>query len=449
MIAVVLALQTALWLTICFVFARGRIASPFHPLTFYLAFHGIVFVVRPILVYTFHFERVFFYMWFYPTNDQAIFALTLSSVGLIAFTAFSWIGDTTPPDWDRSIEPGLTKPEWVAYVMLAMTTGPIALYSAYLNVGTTLGGADLVHLDRDPLTGNAVLTNTTGYLTAAELALLPLCLLLIWGGRFRLWSFIPYLVYLAYHLYVGWERWTIILSLSMLMLLYLTWKGKRAIPLSFLALLIPVYFVFHLLGENRDYFKAFFEGQPVEETGRNAGQSWSDMLDGQEFANFDYLTYVIDVVPEKSDTYSYFTQYLQIFTEPIPRILWPEKPIGPPINLVNLNDYGNFVGLTVSLVGDGWISAGWLGVLVTLGVAGFLLARIHHAYWRGEATTYKIFLYCTLLPLSLQWFRDGGISIVKFVTFTTGWVVLWQGFVVLLHVLRIIPQAQHTVSTDH
>ena len=432
MLDLVLAFQTVLWLSICFAFARSRVASLFHPLAYYLAFHGIVFVARPILVYTFHFERVFYYMWFYPTDDQAIFALALSSIGLLAFTVCSLLGDMTPPDWTRPFEPGFTRPEWLAFFLLAISTAPIGLYAAYLSAGTLVNGDNLVQFNLDPVTGHTLLANTSGYLLNMQLAFLPLGLLLIWGARFRPWSFIPYIAFLGFHMYLGWARWTIILSLGMLAMVYLTWKGKRVISLSLLAALLPLYLVFHQLGQDRDYFKGLFYEQPVEDTSTNTDQFWTNLLDGQEFANFDYLTYVVDVVPEQSGTYSYFTQYLEIFTAPIPRALWAEKPDGPPINLVNLNSYGNFVGLTTSLVGDGWISGGWIGVVLTLGLAGFILARIHHSYWRGKATTYKIFLYCTLLPLSLQWFRDGGISIVKFVTFTTGWIVLWHGIVLLL-----------------
>jgi hypothetical protein len=52
--------------------------------------------------------------------------------------------------------------------------------------------------------------------------------------------------------------------------------------------------------------------------------------------------------------------------------------------------------------------------------------RLHRWFWTGEATNFKILAYCTYLPLTMQWFRDGGISIAKFVLFAVMPLVLWQ-----------------------
>jgi hypothetical protein len=79
-------------------------------------------------------------------------------------------------------------------------------------------------------------------------------------------------------------------------------------------------------------------------------------FDTQDYANFDFLSYVVWLVPEKSGAYSYGLQYLQLLTEPIPRILWGGKPVGPPVKTgVDLYAYANFNGLTVSMAGR------WLG----------------------------------------------------------------------------------------
>ncbi|WP_207436492.1 hypothetical protein, partial [Sabulibacter ruber] len=65
-----------------------------------------------------------------------------------------------------------------------------------------------------------------------------------------------------------------------------------------------------------------------------------DSLAGQDLGNFDYLSFILWVVPKESGTYTWFTQYLQLFTEPIPRVLWPAKPIGPPVQYFSLHDFG-------------------------------------------------------------------------------------------------------------
>lgn len=426
MLPVVLGFQTIIWLALCYMFATGRSGSLFHPFCYYLFFHGIVFVARPILEYAFNFHGAFDYMWFYPTEAQIIFALLVSTVGLIAFAIFGWAMDGSVPQLERPIPDGFSPAEWRAFMIVLVLILPVGLYSFYLDLGQGLGGSDLIQGYHDPTTGIYILTNTTGYVASAEGALIPCCLMLIWGARFRPWSFVPFLAYIAIHLYIGWGRWAFILSIAMLGLLALHRRHSRWMRPSWIIIGLATFVVFQQLGENRDYVKELVSGEPhdVDVIARN--QPWIERFDGLDLANFDYLTYIIDIVPAKSETYSYFTQYLQLFTEPVPRILWPGKPIGPPIDLVNLNAYGNFVALTESLVGDGWISLGWLGVFVTLGLVGYITSRLHRWFWRGEATNFKILVYCSFLPLTMQWFRDGGISIAKFVFFAVLPLIIWQ-----------------------
>jgi len=436
MIGVVLAFQAAIWLALSFLFIRSRNASVFHPFAYYLTFHGIVFVIWPILQYALGFEFVFYYMWFYPSEETMISTLMLTTLGLFGFAIFSWLTDNGVPRFDRPNPPGYTTDEWWAFIILAVLLVPLALYAIYLNTGTTAAGTPLVVMQRNIDTGIMGNTNETGYLTSAETVLIPLSLMLIWGTRFRLWSFLPLILHFVVKLQNGWGRWAFVLPLMSLGLLFLCRRKKRWVPLSFIAAAIPVFIIFHQLGENRTAYQSWFTGETdaqANQTYNTKGEGrWIDQFDGLDFANVDYLAYVYDVVPKESETYSYFTQYLQLFTEPIPRVLWPGKPFGSPINLVNLNDYGVFLGLTPSIIGDGWISAGWFGVFVTLGIVGYLTKRMHSWFWSGNASNLKILTYCIFVPLTIQWYRDGGISITKFMLFTIGPIFLWRG------ILRVI-----------
>ncbi len=422
----ILAFQAFVWLLISGLFIQSRNASIFHPFSFYLAFHGLVFVVRPIMEYAFGFEQVFFYMQFYPSEDQLEQALFLTTAALVVFAIASHALDAAPRLWP--ISDGFNARQWRAFIATAIILGPIVVYSTWLaiqdSVNTESGNA-LVQADRDVSTGIMTFSNTTGYLVDAGKTAGVLCLMLIWGTRFRLWSFIPLALYVLERMYEGWARWTIVLPLISLAMLYSARRGKRWLPVGVIAVAIPLFVIFQQLGENREAFKALLLGQTIEETAKD-DRSWIERQDNLDFANFDYLTYVMSVVPEKSQTYTYFTQYLQLFTEPIPRVLWPSKPIGPPIQLVNLNDYGDFVGLTVSIVGDGWLSAGWLGTIITILTVAGTVSAAHRWLWRSEMSTFKILIYCTFLPLTLQWYRDGGISIAKFVLFSLAPIVLWH-----------------------
>ena len=161
-------------------------------------------------------------------------------------------------------------------------------------------------------------------------------------------------------------------------------------------------------------------------------------LDTQDFANFDYLAAVVSIVPARTGTYSYGSQYLQLFTEPIPRILWKGKPVGAPVSFFSLNQYANFTGLTVSLVGDGWLSGGWIGVVITMVLAGIILGLAHRSFWAKTSLPIPSMLYITFLGISPNWFRDGGISVFKFLMFT--WLpLLLLPVVVWLLNGRVVP----------
>lgn len=170
-------------------------------------------------------------------------------------------------------------------------------------------------------------------------------------------------------------------------------------------------------------------------------QSVQDKLrtryDSPDFANFDFLTYVVAVVPARTETYTYGAQYLQLFTEPIPRKLWPGKPAGAPVRLFNLNNYGNFLGMTPSLVGDGWMSGGWIGIVVTMTLVGGLLGAAHRWFWKRADSPMESLFYMVGLALVPQWFRDGGISITKFLFWNLAPLVLWVGLSWLMGQRRV------------
>jgi len=441
MTPILLAGQAAIWLIVCYIFASGRASSVFHPFAFYLAFHGIVFVLRPILVYAFGLEAVFFVMRFYPSAEEFNFTLLLSTAAMLVFGVVTWRVQGPLPHFDRQARTGFGRAERHALAFVVVLLAPIAIYSVLIGIQSTVDTGttgSVIEMERDVNTGVIGFSNTTGYIVDAQMVIGPLSLMLIWAYRFRPWSFLPLLIYLAERAYIGWGRWTIVLTLMTLGLLFLTTRKLRWIPVYMIAAAVPVLIIFQQLGEQREVFQALITGDVIDEDPILAGGNWVERHDSPDFANFDFLTYVVDAVPAKSGTYSYFTQYLQLFTEPIPRILWSGKPYGPPIQLVNLNEFGNFVGWTTSLVGDGWISGGWLGVIVTMTIVAWLTMRMHRWFWSGAATNFKVLVYCAFLPLTLQWFRDGGISIAKFVFLTIGPLLLWRLVAQMLERRRVV-----------
>src|SRR5579864_86898 len=86
MIEIALAAQILLWIVVLGLFLVSGQASVFHPVTVYLAFHWLVFVLRPILVQGFGFDTNWNYMMFKPTDAYFVKTLAVSSVALVCFT---------------------------------------------------------------------------------------------------------------------------------------------------------------------------------------------------------------------------------------------------------------------------------------------------------------------------------------------------------------------------
>jgi hypothetical protein len=68
-IALIFSVASFLW--IGFAYVRSPLFSVFHPLTFYLAFHGIVFVFRPVVVYLMDYRLIYQVYQFTPSLSPA------------------------------------------------------------------------------------------------------------------------------------------------------------------------------------------------------------------------------------------------------------------------------------------------------------------------------------------------------------------------------------------
>lgn len=86
--------------------------------------------------------------------------------------------------------------------------------------------------------------------------------------------------------------------------------------------------------------------------------------------NFLRLAQLIDFFPEQVG-YVYHQTLFHALTLPIPRVLWPGKPAGPGFDLPFLLGYKG-VSLSCSIIGELWVSLGWIAVAV----GGWVLGRL-------------------------------------------------------------------------
>jgi hypothetical protein len=431
-----LCAQVIIWLIVIGVFLASGQASLFHPVTWYLAFHGLVFILRPFLVHYYGFDSVWIYMRLEPDPEQLIRTLIVSSLGLVVISLTCLFVGRTRLAFAEGSPPAFSREQGVALVLMTITLLPLIAYSIFKAGGDT-GGMTAAN-------GIYILTKSTGYVNDAQFMLAPLLCLWLVKTRFHWLNLAPILLYVAYRSWCGWARWTILLFFITVVLQYCWYHRVRWLPVWLIVAALPFLILFNVLGKNRDILQDYLKTGTwdVEQfnhaPGATVAEKRQQRLDTQDFANFDYLAAVVSIVPARTGTYSYGSQYLQLFTEPIPRILWKGKPVGAPVSFFSLNQYANFTGLTVSLVGDGWLSGGWIGVVITMVLAGIILGLAHRSFWAKTSLPIPSMLYITFLGISPNWFRDGGISVFKFLMFT--WLpLLLLPVVVWLLNGRVVP----------
>jgi hypothetical protein len=391
--------------------------SIFSPFVWYYIFHVFVFLIRPIIAHAYDLNIAYEYMQFNPTDHDYAVTHLVVSIGLLAFM-HGYMNSIYTYRQSKIVDKILTlNIQWKPLILTWITLLPLALYSIYMGANTLLGNEAGVQMDR--VNGVAINTSHIGYLVDAQFLMIGLCVLLIYKLNFKWYSYFPLVLYLFFRALTGWARWSILLTIFNVVFLFLHKQRKKWPPLAAIYYSLPIILIFYFLGRDRSILFNLFMGYGPSEVVTITDVSVFQFLDGLDFANFDYLSYIIAHVPNVSGTFTWGTQYLQIFTEPIPRLWWPGKPAGPPILLVDLNSFGNFVGLTTSTLGDGWMTLGFPGAMIAQYLFGNILGKAYKWFKANPDSALVSIIYLTLSSLFIMLYRDGGIlSMLKFLLAT-------------------------------
>lgn len=445
--AIVLILQTGIFLLAVVLFLRTRYAAFYHPFSVYLIFHFLVFVLRPWLEYFAGFHQVWNYMQFQPTYEDRAYALAVSSATLFV-AGFALHRTTKAVVNSRKTEFHVSsKLDRRVLFILWVLLGPISIYSMKSIINgfseDVAGHIDAQHLSN----GMTIFINTTGYLIDAQNMLFGLGIITIVIMNFKPVSYIPLLAFICVRLFIGSGRWGGIIPLFSLSMLLLLRQGRKW-PSTRVLILAPLLLgLFTIIGEDRDAARKWLSGT-VEQIVLNQHQTILERLDNLDFGNYEFLTYIVSAVPEKTGTFTFGAQYLQLFTEPVPRMLWSEKPIGEPIKMFDLNGYGNFIGLTSSLAGDAWMSGGWLGIVIIVFILctfyGWLFSLLIR---RANISPYHSAALVVFVGLLIQAYRDGGVvSLAKFSLFSLLPIILAYIFRTVLR--RLAPRRRGIILSD-
>lgn len=403
------------WVAVGIFYVSRPSFSLFHPFTYYYLFHGIIFVARPILADSFKYDGMYKVYDFMPSASDKLTVIFASNLGFLVFAfACLWAGNV-PMSFkhDKFVEDEKRRLSrlfvWVCFICL-----PFALYSLRDSASSFANGEYITGISLDRTTGTYVNTVSNGYLTDAQMMLVPITAIFAWLFRFRIMSLVPFGIYVLLRSGTG-SRGPFIVAIFVLSLFFLYERRIRVPRLSIILVAVLTAVLFRTVGDDRGASIRQSVGYEAKETVFTGKRGKQDrFLEAMDFANMEFFEYLVYVIPQRSGTYDYFLDNLQVFTEPVPRVLWSGKPVGEPLRRVFLFKYGFPIGMTRSLPGEGWYAAGWTGVVLWCGFWGWALGIIYRKFADGPQTTFQTISFLIFTPMLILFYRDGQLlSLVK------------------------------------
>jgi hypothetical protein len=390
-------------------FVRQRCFNIYHPLTTYTAIHALIFVIRPILGYFLHYNSVYQAFEFMPTVEDKTTVIVAANVAYLCFFYWSLYTGGVPMHYstdahDNEERRRLTQ----VFIWVLVLLGPVALYSLYNSYSALSGGEYVKGMVMDKSTGISYNTSSNGYITDAQNVLAPCCALILWLGKFRPASWIPILGYAVLKSGTG-GRGSVVMALVMAALFYCYDHRSRFPPMKALGVAVSVVIAFNAVGADRGATLREWMGQEVtyDKGDRIAEVDKQKFMEGMDFANMEFFEYLVYVIPDRSGTYDYFLDNFQIFTDPVPRVLWSGKPMGEPFRRIWLWDFGSPIGMTRSIPGEGWYAAGWLGVVVWASLWGAMLGTLYRRFAQSRQSTISVACFMIFSGGLITTYRDG------------------------------------------
>ncbi|MEO6552465.1 MAG: O-antigen polymerase [Croceibacterium sp.] len=376
-------------------YLRSGRASAFHPVTIYLIFHFVTFVLRPLIAFYNGYDLIYRTYRFRPSWSEKATVIAGANLGMFVFVLAALAFGRAVPRFEPTSDATLERYK-VPLLVTCAIVGPLGIMSMI----AVFSGDQMVRLDA--ATGIAVNTTGNGYLFDAQLMLATLTGMIAYVFRFRWLSLLPFAVFVFFRAGTG-SRGAFISAIFFLILLFLHSQRRRWITARALGLGAIGVIMFRLVGNDRGAAIQSLLGWHPAEVYLHPLR----FLESMDWANMEFFEYLVYAVPQRTGTYDFFLSLLQIVTEPIPRALWSGKPIGAPIKLFNLFDYGFPIGMSYSLPGAGWIELGWGGVIAMCAGFAWIYGRAYNRFMTSTQSPFAVMLYAAFACTSIVAFRDG------------------------------------------
>lgn len=136
--------------------------------------------------------------------------------------------------------------------------------------------------------------------------------------------------------------------------------------------------------------------------------------------NFIRLTQIIEIIPKEA-SHTGFSWVVWVLARPVPRVLWPGKPMDPGFDLP---EHIGYIGtsLTSSIVGESYMAFGYFGCFVV----GLFYGSVGRAFKRmlDENKTFSGLIMYTAGLLALFVGLRSGIELVLFSYVILAWVLV-------------------------
>ncbi|NYG48043.1 hypothetical protein GGD67_005526 [Bradyrhizobium sp. IAR9] len=403
------------WLAVGFVVVKVWCAPVYHPFVIYLLYHFVGFIVRPLLIYLDGKSFIWLRVGITPTSEDIIRVTAIANVALIAaFLGFTFAKRA------KSIIPTFAPVRFVvlrpvAFYATVFVLGVAGLYGTYRAYGDAgLQSVNAFQVTRDA-EGGQRLVGISGYTLALAEFLPIICIMLyLCKGSIRTLSIFFIAAFVALRAYIGAQRLSFVVVLVSVFFVSLI-EARRRYPgaLIIIGVLLGA-LLFDIVGHDRYVVRRVVLGDA------DISSIWTSYVadrgskSSMDVVEFDSATVAAMVVDERAG-YSYGTQYLRLLYWPIPRQLWPDKPVFTSI--VNLNEYGNFSSMTTTLYVDVYMVYGFVSLIPMMFLLGVVQSRLYDAAVRTTSPLLFTFFWIFLIYFKTI-LRDGGVTVVYFWAFS-------------------------------
>ncbi len=417
-------------------FLRHPAASLLHPASYYLVFHAFVFVLRPLVARWYDFDFVYRLYDFQPSMADKITVILGANLAMLVFVGVSLAVAREPVTSASAQEHAYMRRvlAWPIFVTAGLLT-PLAVAAQLSNWQRRINDFDTML--RDAATGTQVNMAGSGWFNDSALLLAPLAVLVVWLARYRWWGWAYFGMFALLQSGTG-ARGPLIYAAAAIGVLFLLERGRKWFDWRPLVLVLLAGIAFNQLVNDRGGFVREAVGQQGEYMSQPPTEL--DPLEHMDFANLEFFEYLVYAIPQRSGSWDYFANNLQVFTEPVPRALWKDKPIGSPVQFFSLWDYGQPIGMTASLPGVGWMSLGYVGIIVQAGAFAAFFAMLYNWWLVRRRNAVARLAYALSIATTVIAFRDGSLlTLVRLAPFYLGPLLLVLGFARMAGLGRSMP----------